>query len=230
MPAADVLRHELLILGMFTMALPLLAVAGLGSIVGLMGFLHAPHWLMADMITVALEAGLPLAVGVMTAGVAAQEPAIELQLALQTPYRLTAMRRFALILAWTALIEVLITLLLAAAAPWALLKPVMEEQLTWLAPVLWFAAVGALLALLMRSHAASGAVLGGIWVAQHLLHGYFGSINWLQPWFAFATLYNATASFWLANRVELIATAAALFVAVWFYLRNTEWRFSGEEA
>jgi ABC-type nickel/cobalt efflux system permease component RcnA len=45
----------------------------------------------------------------------------------------------------------------------------------------------------------------------------------------FATLFTSNASFWLANRLELIASALVLLVAAWWFLRHAEWRFFGEE-
>ncbi len=122
-----------------------------------------------------------------------------------------------------------VTLALTVSAPWALPKPGAAALLVWLAPALWLAAVGALLALLLRSWSASGALLGGLWFAQQVLHGYFATQGWLRPWFLFATTYDAAAPFWLANRVEVILMALAVFVGLWVYLRAVEWRFTGEE-
>src|SRR5262249_48564958 len=103
------------------------------------------------------------------------------------------------------------------------------DVVLWVAPLLWLAAAGALLALLLRSRATAGAVLGALWIAQLALHSYFATYAWTQPWFLFATLYAPDAAFWWANRIELILTALAAFLAVWYYLRNTEWRFRAEE-
>jgi hypothetical protein len=61
------------------------------------------------------------------------------------------------------------------------------------------------------------------------LHSYFALNAWTQPWFLFATLYTPDAAFWWANRIELMLTALVVFLAVWYYLRNTEWRFRAEE-
>ena len=224
-----VLPYEMRVLGPLALGLPPLVLAGFGSVLGLMLYLHAPRDALAQMTTVALEAGLPLAAGVAATAVTLQEPAIELHLTLPTPYRLTLLRRLALLLGWTALIEVAVTLALAASAPWALLKPGPVGVLMWLAPSLWLAAVGALLALLLRSWSAGGALLGGLWVTQPVLHGYFAATGWLRPWFLFATSYDATAPFWLTNRVEVIITALAVIVGLWAYLRAVEWRFTGEE-
>lgn len=94
----DALHYEVRVLGPLAAGLPLLVLAGFGSVLGLMLYLHAPHDALAQMATVALEAGLPLDAGVTAAAVTLQEPAIELHLALPTPYRLTLLRRVLLIL------------------------------------------------------------------------------------------------------------------------------------
>jgi hypothetical protein len=88
---------------------------------------------------------------------------------------------------------------------------------------------GILLSLLLRSRTSSGAILGCVWIFQLLFHSYFSQNSWTQPWFLFATLYTPDASFWLANRLELIATALVLLVGVWWFLRSPERRFFGED-
>jgi hypothetical protein len=103
--------------------------------------------------------------------------------------------------------------------------------LLWLSPLFWFVGVGAVCALLMRSRGASGALLGGIWIAQLVFPNFFSTHAWTRPWFLFATLYaTSRADFWLANRLELLGTAIFLLVVVWLYLCNSEWRLRGEEA
>ena len=120
-------------------------------------------------------------------------------------------------------------LVLHAIVPWVFSNPIVEGQLTWLSPLLWLAAVGTLLALLMHSRVASGAVLGCIWIMQLTFHGYFVTYGWVQPWFLFATLFTPGTSFWLTNRIELLLTALVLFIVIWWCLRNTEWRFRAED-
>src|SRR5262249_24913758 len=176
-----------------------------------------------------LEACLPLALGVLVTTLVARDPALELQLAAPTPYRCTTVRRIGLLFSWTGLIPLVTTLVIQGTLPWALPKQGMESVLIWLAPLLWLAAGGGLLALLLRSGAMAGAVLGVLWIAQLALHGYFAANGWTQPWFLFATLATPDAAFWETNRVELILTASAVFFAVWFYLRNAEWRLRAEE-
>src|SRR5262249_33604100 len=155
------------------------------------------------------------------ASVAVHDSAVELLLTLPPPYRLLALRRFALVLGWTALTAVLALLVFERAFPWAWPrlgpKGTPADQLIWLAPLLWFAGAGVLLALLLRSRAAAGAVLGTIWVSQLAFHDYFAFTDWAQPYFAFATLegsYLLGAGFWLTNRLDLLVGAAVFFLAI----------------
>ncbi len=224
------LRHEVRALGPVLFGIPLFVAALFAIAAAMMAFKQAHHSDIGNMLTAGLEGGLPLAVGIVFATVAAREPALEVQLTLATPYRLTVARRLVLLLLWAALIEAAAVLWLGLADPWALHRGGFDAVLTWLAPLLWFAGVGALLALLLRSAAISGTVLGALWVVQMAFHSYFAANGWTQPWYLFATLYTPGISFWLANRLELLLTGLALFLAIWAYLGNSEWRFRGEDA
>ena len=230
----DVLGYELRVVGLRSLAVPLVIVGLFAGLTGLFSLLirSADHAIIEDMLTAGLEAGLSLGAGLIAATVTAQEPALEVQLALPVPYRFTAMRRLLVIIMWTACVGGLLALLLHTLAPWMLKASSLgSSQLFWLAPLLWFVGVGALGALLLRSRAASGALLGGIWIAQLLFANFFSTHSWTRPWFLFATLYGSSrADFWLANRVELLGTALAFLIAIWLFLRNSEWRLRAEES
>ncbi|MGZ3667861.1 MAG: hypothetical protein ACXVDA_25630 [Ktedonobacterales bacterium] len=223
------LRYEIRIIGPLLFAVLLLVAVGLTGFAILLDIRHVSRDFIAQLVTATLEACLPLTAGILLATAAPHDDAIEVQVTLARPYRITALSRFTLLLGWTVLVEALALIALHSALPWVFAGPRMAQPLTWLAPTLWLATSGVLLALLMRNRSSSIAVLGCIWVCQLIFHGYFASYGWAQPWFLFATLFTPSASFWLANRVELIATAAGLAVLAWAYLHNTEWRFLGEE-
>jgi hypothetical protein len=98
-------------------------------------------------------------------------------------------------------------------------------QLTWLAPLLWFSAIGLFLMLLLRSRAASSALLGGIWVAENIMYGLLIGTSWLHPVFLFATTltpFSLLSTFWLANRAELIGTALLFLLIGWLQLHQSE--------
>ncbi len=225
------LRYELLVLGVWLFAVPLVVAGGLGGLAGILDARNVNRGFLAQLLTATMEACLPLALGVLVATVTARDAALELQLSAPTPYQRTSLGRISLLLAWTALIEAATMLIIQLTLPWAVPTSggAADVLLLWLAPMLWLAAGGALFALVLRSSATAGAVLGAIWIAQLALHSYFATNGWTQPWFLFATLFTPQASFWEANRVELILTAIVAFAAVWWYLRNAEWRFRAEE-
>ena len=225
----EALRYEIRIMGPLLFAVPLLVAVGLAGLATLLDLRHVSRDFIAQLVTAIFEACLPLTAGILLSAVAPHDDAIEVQLTLARPYRFIALSRFALLLCWTVLVEALAALALRGTLPWVFAGPHMAQPLTWLAPTLWLAATGILLALLMRNRSSSVAVLGCIWVCQLVFHGYFAFYGWAQAWFLFATLFVPNASFWLANRIELIVTAAGLALLVWGYLHNSEWRFLGEE-
>jgi hypothetical protein len=226
----DRLRYEVRILGPTLFLIPLAEAAGFAGLTVLLFIGHVMRVGIAAMLIAALEACLPLTAGIVLATVAVQDTSLELLLTMKTSYRWTVFLRFALLLGWTLLLEFLATLALSVALPWVPVKPLAPFQLTWLAPSLWLAGAGILLALVLRSRTSSGALLGCLWLLQLLFHDYFTLHGWTQLWFLFATLYTPNASFWLANRLELIATAFVLFAVAWWFLRNPERRFFGEDA
>jgi hypothetical protein len=225
-----VATYEARNLGLVSLTMPLLVLAGFGGLAALLLLGKTQHIYVADLITAALEAGLPLAAGVVVAGLMARDAGIELQLSLPTAYHRTAVRRFALALIAVALVAAAATLTLGQMAPWTLHETGGAGQLMWLGPAIWFAGAGAVLALLMRNRAAAGAALGGIWVGELTFHDYFLVHDWAHPWFLFASLYAPSADFWPANRLELIGIGVALLALAWLYLHNPEWRFRGEES
>ncbi len=223
------LRYEIRITGVFLFTLPLLFAASMAALAELLQIGHVNQTFINYVLIASLEACLPLITGIVAATVATQDPAIELQLTVPLPYRITAFSRLTLMLIWTALIALLSTLALHSIIPALFPTSLAQEQLIWSAPMLWFTAIGAILALLMRNRTTSSAILGCLWVMQLVFHGYFLATGWTRPWFLFTTLYTPTASFWLSNRIELILTALGVFIATWLYLHNNEWRFFGED-
>lgn len=226
----DHLRYEARILGPVLFLIPPLLALAFAGMTAMLFVGNVVHSFIASLLIAALEACLPLTAGIILSTVAVQDASLELLLTMPATYRGIVFRRFALILGWTLLVELLAALVLYVALPWVPIKPLLAGQLTWLAPSLWLAGVGILLALVLRSRTSSGAILGCLWIFQLTFHGYFALNGWTQPWFLFATLYTPGASFWLMNRLELIATALIVLVASWWFLRNPERRFFGEDA
>lgn len=225
----DRLRLEVRILGSLLFLIPLALIVVFVGLTVMLFVGNVVHSFIASLLIAALEACLPLAAGIILSTVAVQDASLELMLTMSTAYRWIAFLRFTLILGWTLLVELLATLGLFVFLPWIPVKTLEAFQLTWLAPSLWLAALGILLALVLHSRASSGAILGCIWIIQLTFHSYFAQNGWTRPCFLFATLFTPDAQFWLVNRLELIIAGFVLFVASWWFLRNPERRFYGED-
>jgi hypothetical protein len=196
--------------------------------------LHLSHTKMIGLFTACLEMFLPLAAGIFVATLCEHDPALELQLTLPPHYRSAIMYRLAIIGLWTACVAIIASLILEwtrleKALPLTSTLPLVLQwgtaQLTWLAPLLWFVAIGLFLALLLRSRAASSALLGGIWVAENLMYGLLIGTPWLHPVFLFTTTLTPSSTlstFWIANRLELLGTALLFLLIGWFQLHQTE--------
>jgi hypothetical protein len=222
-------RGEVRILGMTAFALPTLSAIGMIGFAAILRTRGVNPDFVNALLGATLEAFLPLAAGIILTTVAAKDDALEVQLSLATPYRVTVARRVTLLLGWIIATECIASGVIAVVFPAALPKSGVDLVLLWLAPTLWLSAVGLLLALLLRSRATATALLGVVWVIQLAFHGYFASYDWTRPWFLFATLYTPAATYWRLNRLELIATAIVGLDVCWMYLRNSEWRLRGED-
>jgi hypothetical protein len=208
-------------------ALVLLAFTVLAGVASLTG---TESHRVARLLTAALELGVPFAAGLAAAHVVVAEPAAELQFSLRTRYRGTLVRRIVLLAACYSLFSLAWAGALWLAGLWTVPGPFLKGQLGWLAPLLWFVGAGALLATLLRARAASGAILGGVWLFENLFGGLMVEREWARPFFLFATTYTPGADYWLTNRLALIATALVALAAVWIIASNPEslWR-EGDE-
>lgn len=226
----DHARYEARILGPVLFLVPLALGVFFAGMAGILLVGNVVHSFIAPVLIAALEACLPLAAAIVLSTVAVQDASLELLLTMSAAYRWIVFLRFGLILGWTLLVELLATLALYAFLPWVPAESLAAGQLTWLAPLLWLASAAILLALVLRSRASSGAILGCIWILQLTFHGYFAQQSWTRPWFLFATLFTPGDPFWLTNRLELMAFALLLLAAAWWFLRSPERRFFGEDA
>lgn len=227
-----VARHELRLLGATSLATPVIVLALFGGMAALMDLLGVKDAQVARMLVAPLEMGLPLAAGILAANIAADDPAMDLQLALKVPYRRTLARRLVLLGLWTAVPALLWTAALHLAGVWKLWAPgtFPAAQLVWLSPLLWFIAAGALLALVLGGRSGAWAVLAGVWVLENLFRDQFRSGGWLQQEFLFATTYAPDAAFWPSNRLVLLLTALLMGAVVWSLSSNTDLLAKGGEA
>ena len=196
----------------------------------LLAALTHPEAQASRMLAAYLEAGLPFAAGLAAANIVTDDPAIDLQLSLQTGYLTTVLRRLGALVGLCATLAVLWTsamFLLGLWEPWVP-ETYGRGQLVWVSPLLFFVGLGGVLALLLRSRSAAGAVLGGCWISYIFFDDYFLSVAWFKLFYPFATLQRPGADFWLWNRLALIAAAAALLLIFAALLRRESIVLGGE--
>lgn len=225
-----VLWYEMRELGVIALLTPLFVVGGIALFAGVMTLGSAQSEQIANVLTRGMEILFPLAAGTVAATVVTSDPGVEWQLTMPTSYRVTIFRRLGLLLAWSALVAFGDVLGLRIIGRWIVPKPFIVGQLMWLAPMLSFAALGALLSLLVRNRSASAGLVGGIWIIELLFHGYLLDQAWARPWFSFATTWAGEETFWLSNRLTLIGLAGVLFVGVAALLEQHEMLLTGGEA
>lgn len=217
-------------LGWMGLLLPALIGVPFAGLAALMQAQGGEAWSVSRMLAAYLEAGLPLAAALATANIVTDDPALDLHLSLKTGYLTTVLRRLGALVGLSAALAALWTstmFLLGLWGPWVP-EPYWRGQLVWLSPLLFFVTLGCVLAVLLRSRSAAGAVLGGYWLGSMLFKDYLFAIGWLKPFYPFATLRAPGAGFWLGNRLALILTAAALFLAFAALLRRESVVLGGE--
>jgi hypothetical protein len=222
--------YELRRLGRVGLLLPALTAVPFALFAAFMQLSGSEPPQLSRMLAAYLEAGLPLAAGLAAASVVAEDPALDLQLSFETRYRTTVLRRLGALLSISALCAVLWSSALRLSGLWGawVREPFVWGQLVWLSPLLFCAALGAVLALLLRGRTAAGAVLGGLWLVQMLFAGHFLTNGWLRPFYLFATLRAPGADFWLDNRLALVGAAVALLAVFAVLFRSEALVLGGE--
>ena len=227
----DQFSYELRIMGKWVILIPPLIILTFALLGEILTIMQVSYLRISQVLTASLEMVLPLAAGLLTTTIVSYDAAIELQMTMPKTYRITAFVRLSLIIAWTSCLALFSSVLVyhlrfwrvpSQVETWKVLPQFLIGQLTWIAPLFWFVGVGFSLALLIRSRSASSALLGGIWMIEAILYGYFAIINWLKPLFLFPTTLAPGISFWLSNRIELLITALILLLLDWLMLQNSE--------
>lgn len=218
---AEWVFYELHRIGRTGLAMPLLTAAGFASMAALMVAAGAEEGQIARLLTAGLELGLPLAAGVVAAAVV-DDPAIDLHLTFVTRFSTTVLRRLSLIVGWTALVALLWAILLRLVGLWVVPRTFPLDQLAWFAPLVWFVAAGALLAVIFRSRTVSGSVLAGLWLFENIFYPFIVAHEPLRPFFLFATTYVPDANYWLLNRLVLVASGVMLGIVLAWVVRNSE--------
>ena len=184
----------------------------------------------ARILVGVLEMAVPLVAGIGCASLVGRDPAVELQLAVPTPYRLTLLRRLAVTLGCAAVVAALTAAVLIATGWWARWPeshgPV-AGQLTWLAPTLALGAVGFAAGAVSRSPATAGGVVATLWIFQQFFADVAQEHRPARLLYLFATTRGAVPGDWTANRLALIGTAVVLLALAVVLLGRTE-RLIGE--
>lgn len=185
----------------------------------------------ARILLGALEMAVPLAVGVGCASLVGRDPAVELQLAAPTPYRVTLLRRMAVTLGWAVVVAGLTAAVLIATGWWARWPAdhgPFAGQLTWAAPTAGLGAVGFAAGAVFRSPAAAGALVTTLWAVQQFFAELMQQHLPGRLLYLFATTRGAVPGDWTANRLALLGAAVTLVVVAQIVLARSE-RLIGEE-
>ncbi len=142
-----------------------------------------------------LEFGLPPVAGIAAAYLVSGNPAVELHLTLRRSYAATTLLRLGLLTLWAMVVGVATSAVTRQAGYWLAPQPSPLDQLIWLAPLLWFICAGAMLALLLRSRVAAGAILGMIWLGELFFRGQILENVYLRNTYLFLTLETLPSGF-----------------------------------
>jgi hypothetical protein len=186
----------------------------------------------ARILLGALEMAVPLAAGVGCASLVGRDPAVELQLAAPTPYRVTLLRRMVMTLGWASVVAGLTAAVLIATGWWARWPAghgPFAGQLTWAAPTAGLGAVGFAAGAVFRSPAAGGALVTTLWTVQQFFADAAQQHLPGRLLYLFATTRGAVPGAWTENRLALLGAAAALVALAQVVLARSERLIGGEE-
>jgi hypothetical protein len=185
----------------------------------------------ARILLGALEMAVPLAAGIGCASLVGRDPAVELQLAAPTAYRVTLLRRMAVTLGWAAVVAGLTAVVLIATGWWARWPanhgPI-AGQLTWVAPTVGLGAVGFAAGAVFRSPAAAGALVTTLWAIQQFFADLAQQHLPGRLLYLFATTRGAVPGDWTENRLALLGAGATLIALALVVLARSE-RLIAEE-
>jgi hypothetical protein len=157
---------------------------------------------------------LPLAAGVGAASLVGRDPAVETQLSMPTPYRSTLLRRLAVTMVWPGLLALAGSVVLLAAGWWPKAHAGAASVLVWAAPLSFLAALGALLAVWLRSAAAASGLVAGLWLVELIFGPLFAKTPVLRELYLFPSTGLHGTLDWTINRSLLLVTAAVLLVGL----------------
>lgn len=233
----DVGRHEVSRLGRSALlAPPAIVLAGGALVVSTAARSGSP---IARLAAGVVEMGVPLAVGIVAAGLVSTDPLLELQLSLPTAFRVTLARRVGLLLAWAGGLAVVGTTALILAGGWPGRRIDAQTQLVWLAPMMLLAGLGLAAAALMGRGIVGTATVGALWILQVVTPTVFVAHRSGRLLYLFAngrvpgapyTAHGRLTSVWAQDRVVLLAVGLGLAAVAWVALRSPERLLRGAQS
>ena len=228
------LGYELRRVGRIGLLTPVLVVVVFALFALPMAFFGADRGQVAELLSSVPEVFLPILAGLVAATVVTQEPALDLHLTLKTSYRRTVARRLTLLFGFSVAASFVWTMALRVLGLWSWPGWFSVSQMGWIVPLVWFVSAAVLLALVLRSRVASGAILGGVWLFQNLLGGVFFTYEWLRPFYLFPMSSHKPVleevwgeRYWADGWPVLGAMALLMTLAAALLLGNSE-RMAGE--
>jgi hypothetical protein len=154
---------------------------------------------------------LPLPFGLAIAALPAAETCLETQLSVPTPITWTLGRRAGLCLLWSVLAAAAAAAGAYGAGLWHPAHGVLAGQLTWLAPALALAAIGAAVFAASGSVTGASAVVACVWLVQDLTVQWFAGHAWTRTFYLFVDdRPGAMSGWWWPNRLTLLAVGVLL--------------------
>ncbi|MFJ9909419.1 hypothetical protein ACIRVK_42505 [Streptomyces sp. NPDC101152] len=223
------LRLELRVIGL---APPATALAAPLAGAVLVAVLHATGATAADLDRAAgavLAGFAPLGVAIAASSVTARDPGAELVMT-STPYRRVVFLRTALVVGAGALATFVDAVTFRALGAWPKGQGTGGYLLVWAPPMIWLTAVAVLIAVALRSSAAAGGLIGGVWLGQLVLAHDIVSHTVLRAQFLFMGVADKVqAHDWTVNRISLPAVGLAAAAAAGVLLGRPE-RLLGSDA
>jgi hypothetical protein len=219
------LRHETALLGIAAVVSPPLVLVSFT-------FIGAVAGDGARALTGALEAGVPLAVGITAASMLSFEPALELQLASPGGFRPAALRRLGLLIAWAAVVSLAATSagrITGLLNSWPGPADPLRDMLMSVAPLSAFAIWGCLLGVALRSRGAAAAAVTGFWLASIAFKDWFLSHDLLHAWYPFMATFAPHDGGMLSNRFALLGISAVGLAILAALLGRGEWLLGSED-
>ena len=183
-----------------------------------------------DKIAGVVLAGFaPLAAATAASSVVGRDPGAELVMT-TTVYRRVLFLRAGLVVAGAALLTLLDAVAFHAMGAWPAGQGTGGYVLVWAPPMIWLVALAVLIAVALRSSAAASGLVGGMWLAQILMHQTISTNTVLRAQFMFMGVVDRVpAHEWNVNRIALPAVGVAAVVVAGVLLGRPE-RFLGSDA